>query len=176
MHYKTLINQSKEHLGKHPEFISVRFPATQFSTGAKWMLDRLNEMEGVERSEFNQSINYNTFGIFKYGISLLAWLISGLLFYQINVALTPLSVLVFYFFEIHFLFLFPILIGGSKRPVLVSIRETYKVGVIRALLTVIPIGIHMVVGLLNLKNPLYNWHVGCLAIVIWYQHEIRDRV
>jgi hypothetical protein len=37
---------------------------------------------------------------------------------------------------------------------------------------VLRIAVFMMVGLFYSKNPLKNWHIGCLFIIIWYQHVI----
>jgi hypothetical protein len=34
----------------------------------------------------------------------------------------------------------------------------------------------MLSGLLNRQNPFRRWHIGCLSVLLWYQHEVRNRV
>ena len=174
MKFKQLIFESKNKLDLNPILMDGSISLNVFDSGAKWMFEKLNEnnLEG----RFNDSTNYLTYGVFKYGICFCAFIISFLLFSRINFLLIPLSVLVFYLFEIHFLFLFPLLIDNVQNPVWTSIKQTYKIGIITALVTVIPIGFFMVAGLLKFSDPFRNWYVGCLAILIWYQNEIRDRV
>ena len=105
-----------------------------------------------------------------------AFLISAAFFFSLNIFLTPLSIIVFYLFEVHFLFLFPLIIDKIDQPILTSIKQTYKVGIFNALVTVIPIACFMLKGLFNISKPFHNWHIGSLAILIWYQNEIRDRL
>jgi len=88
----------------------------------------------------------------------------------------PLSIVVFYLFEIQFLFLFPLLIDNSKEPVRRGIREVFKIGIIRCLFTVIPIAFFMLLGLFHKRQRYRNWYIGCLAILIWYNDEVRTRI
>jgi len=191
MNYRQLIEATKNH--RCPE-ASVS-PATVFPAGARWMHDRLGELPqrpgemprrpGAlpqrDQEPFDSGISYTAYGIAKYGICLTAagltaagLAAAGISGYPLFAA--PLSILVFYLFEIHFLFLFPLLIDRTPRPLLTSIRATYKIGVWRCLITVIPIAVYMLIGLTRKNDRLANWHTGCLAIVIWYDHEIRNRL
>ena len=174
MKFNKLICQSKTNLEQNPSYISVVVPSKVFDLGAKWMFEKLNENN--KEAKFNYSANYFTYGTLKYVICFLAFLISVFQLSKISVFLTPISMLVFYLFEIHFLFLFPLIIDNVQNPVWASIKQTYKIGLLTALVTVIPIGLYMVIGLLKFHDPLRNWHIGCLAIIIWYQNEIRDRI
>jgi hypothetical protein len=176
MKFQLLISQSKVNLEMNPPQINGVISKNIFGLGAKWMYDKLNEYDTAKNIQFDQSINFFAYGLLKYAISLLAFLFSALLFCNINHMLLPVSVILFYLVEVHFLFLFPILIDNIKKPVRVSIKQTYKTGLLTTLINVIPIGFYMVFGLLNFKDPLRNWYVGCLAILIWYQNEIRNRI
>ena len=95
---------------------------------------------------------------------------------KIDVLLLPLSVVVFYLVEVHLLFLFPLLIDSVRHPVQVSIRLTYQTGLLNAMLTTMPIGFFMMAGLFNIKRPLRNWYIGSLAIIIWYNYEMGNRL
>ncbi|HEY0030629.1 MAG TPA: hypothetical protein VGC65_07720 [Bacteroidia bacterium] len=175
MNYKTLLHKSKVQWEKNPGNPIEEVSGKLFSSGAKWMYDQLNAQKHNEK-EFNIAINYTFYGLLKYGICLTAFFISAMFFLNWNVYLLPFSIIVFYFFEVQFLFLFPLLIDNVKHPLLTSIRQTYKTGIIRSMANVIPIACYMLIGLFNLHNPLRNWHIGSLAIIIWYQHEIRNRL
>jgi hypothetical protein len=176
MKYQYLIYQSKINLQADPPSINGVFSINIFKLGAKWMFDKLNENKNDKKLKFNHSINFFVFGLLKYGISFFAFLLSAILFSKINFFLIPLSIIIFYFAEIHFLFLFPILLDNVKKPIFTSIKQTYKTGVLTTLINVIPIGLYMIFGLLNIKAPFRNWYIGCLAIIIWYQNEIRNRI
>ncbi len=176
MKYQQLLSQSKKSLEVHPpnanEMVSIKL----FELGAKWMFDKLNENKINKDVQFNCSINFSAYGLFKYGISFVAFFFSAFLFLRFNFLLLPLSIVIFYFAEVHFLFLFPILIDNIKNPIWTSIKQTYKTGIIKAMLTVIPIGLFMMFGIIKFKNPWRNWYIGCLAILIWYKNEVRTRI
>lgn len=174
MKYQELILQSKKNLQLHPPAIDGIVSINIFELGAKWMYDKLNEDK--KHAAFNQSINFSAYGSLKYGISLLAFLFSIVQFIKINFCLLPISIVIFYLVEVHFLFLFPFLIDRVQKPVWTSIKQTYKTGIFTTVFNVIPIGFFMVFGLLNLKDPFRNWYIGCLSIIIWYKNEIRDRI
>jgi hypothetical protein len=156
-------------------FMPVPRLTSLFSLGALWMHSRLQELQPAV-PPYNPGIRYTGYGLLKYGICLtLSGLsIAGLSAYGLFVI--PVSIAIFYLSEVHFLFLFPILIDRVPRPLLASIRATYKIGIGRCLITVIPIAIYMMIGLFRKTNRLSNWYIGCLAIIIWYDHEIRNRI
>jgi len=170
MRYQELLSESREHLRRFPAASEQTVSFFIFTNGAEWMLDRMNELDGKKRI-FDASTPYAQYGYFKYGICLMAFFaLSYFLFYEAMILL-PAAILVFYILEIHFLFLFPLLLDKVENPLLRSIKMTYDIGCLQALLTVMPIGFFMVFGLLNLKKPLKNWYLGCLSILIWYNHE-----
>jgi len=176
MKYQNLISQSKINLEINPPNINGILSMNIFDEGAKWMFDKLNESKIDKELQFNQSVNFFAYGLLKYGISFFVFLFSAYLFLKVNLFLLPLSIIIFYLAEVHFLFLFPILIDNAENPIWTSIKQTYKTGILTTLTTVIPIGFFMVFGLLNFKDPFRNWYVGCLSIIIWYQNEIRNRI
>lgn len=174
MKYSKLIAESKALWNNNPEYTKHTVSFKVFNLGAKWMFEQLNKNDEVK--SFNDLPNYFIYGILKYGICLLAFCISFYLFLKIHLLFTPLAIIVFYLFEVHFLFLFPLLIDDVKNPIITSIQQTYIIGLFTTLVTVIPIGFYMMMGLLNLKNPFRNWHIGCLTIIIWYKNEVRNRI
>lgn len=171
-----LIQQSKMELEMISDYKCVPVSNAIFKMGAKWMFDRLKERESGLTQKFNNSINFFAYGLFKYSISFIAFFSSVYVLLKLNLLLLPLSILIFYLIEIHFLFLFPILIYNVKNPIRSSIKQTYRTGLFIILLNVIHIGFFMVFGLFNFKDPFRNWYIGCMAIIIWYQDEIRNRV
>lgn len=140
------------------------------------MFEKLHEDESGAVAVFDASINFRYYGYLKYGISLLAFLTSCFVLGKLHLWLMPLAILVFYACEVHFLFLFPLLIDQVKKPMQTSIRQTYRIGFGKALLWVFAIAIYMLSGLLNFRNPWRKWHIGCLSIVLWYKYEVRNRV
>ena len=169
-----LIAQSEAQLTQTPLRCRDASALNVFESGAEWMAEQLRE--GSSASDFVASRKYTMYGLLKYGLSLSAMIISFWVFVNINVWLLPLSIIVFYFVEVHFLFLFPLLVDNVGSPVWTSIQQTYKSGLFVSLLTVIPIGFYMMAGLLNVRDPFRNWHVGCLAVLLWYKNEVRSRI
>ncbi|HWK08354.1 MAG TPA: hypothetical protein VNS58_32230 [Puia sp.] len=176
MTYKKLIAAGKTHLEKYPGQDPAPDPATLFSAGARWMSDRLNQLDGNHTPAFNPHINYTLYGSLKYGICLLGCGLSGWWLSKYSMLLTPLSILVFFLLEVNFLFLFPLLIDNSATPVRGSIRAVFKIGILKCVFTVIPIALFMVVGLFRKRETVRNWYIGCLAILIWYNDEVRNRI
>jgi len=175
MELKDLIHQSSLYYEKNARRIERPFSWDVFRLGGEWMRAWLVEWDPLRKWN-SEAIAFNTYGWFKYLISLIAFLGSAYAFYVINPWLLPLSLIVFYIVEVHFLFLFPLLIDGVRNPLWQSIVITHRIGLWRVLATVIPIGIFMVLGLFHLSDPFRNWYKGCLAILIWYQHDVRNRI
>jgi hypothetical protein len=176
MNFRHLITQSTSHYERQSNKIENVFSFNVFNNGAKWMYEKLKYLEPQNKITLSPNINFNRYGYLKYGICLTIWAISLFLLLKLNIYFTPISILVFYFCEVHFLFLFPLLIDDVKNPILTSIKQTYKIGILETTFTVSQIGIFMVLGLLNFKNPFKNWYIGCFAILIWYQNEVRNRL
>lgn len=170
MNSRHLILRSKAHFRQYPTNRESTLTPFIFTEGAKWMTSRLNELDGKKRS-FRPGVPYELYGYLKYLFCLIFFLFSGLFFWTKAIYLCPLAILIFYFFEVHLLFLFPLLIDGVENPLAKGIQMAYKVGVLTAMKNILPIGVYMVVGLLNWRNPLQNWYEGCLAVLIWYVHE-----
>lgn len=141
-----------------------------FSNGAIWMHSHMNQSE----NNFPHSVPFTLYGLLKYGISLSLFFISLVLLYPIHILLLPLSIFFFYIAEVHFLFLFPLLIDNVENPIWQSIKQTYRLGIVKTVFTAILIAFFMLYGLINYTDPLRNWHIGCLALLIWYKNEVRD--
>jgi hypothetical protein len=166
-----LIRQSAAFFDLHPELTNATASFAGFQSGAEWMSEQMRRLRGGRDPAFDDRINYTFYGVLKYTISLAGSIAALILSYRHCLWFLPTAVLVFYFFEIHFLFLFPILIDRAKRPIFTGFRLIYKIGVLKALFTVIPIAGFMLFGLTNRKNPFKNWYMGCLAVVFWYEQE-----
>lgn len=143
--------------------------AVGFAQGGQWMA-------GVLGHDAYDGDRYLRWGILKYSLACMSFPVSALVWGFPNVPFVVSSVLLFYLIEVHFLFLFPLMADGSKHLLVSSLRATYRVGVFRAVGTVIPLALHMLSGLLNFKQPLYNWYVCCMSIIIWYRDEVRARL
>ena len=176
MKYKYLIAAGRAHLANYPGYEPSKRLTTMFPAGARWMYDRLIELDGRNTCPFDPATNYNFYGWLKYGVCVVGFLLSCRGFAVYAPLLVPVSILVFYLLEIQFLFLFPLLIDNSKEPVRRGIREVFKIGIIGCLFIVIPISLFMLLGLCNKRQRYLNWHIGCMAILIWYNDEVRNRL
>ncbi|MBC6611438.1 hypothetical protein H8B15_10915 [Hymenobacter sp. BT507] len=176
MTVKSLLRQGAALFDQQPRQVHRVFSPRIFALGAQWMFSRLRDNEPDAPAGFDAATPFGWYGCFKYGISLLAFVGSWVALANVSVLLTPLAVLFFYVVEVHFLFLFPLLLDRTKQPLLTSIKATYRVGLVRALLGVLAIGGYMLSGLLNRRNPLRRWHIGCLSVLLWYQDEVRNRL
>ncbi len=175
MKYRQLLRQAAIHLQHNPGYLAKTATVAVFSTGGLWMQHRLSELRNVETAT-NNAIRFNFYGLIKYGICMSAFVCSLFVLAKVSITLLPLAIIVFYIFEVQFLFLFPLLIDGAGTPIRESLKLTYKVGVTNAVATVLPIGLFMVYGLLNLREPFKNWHIGCMAVLIWYNNEVGNRI
>ncbi|GAA4317335.1 hypothetical protein [Flaviaesturariibacter amylovorans] len=175
MNYRTLLQLAGHSFDHRPIALGRPFTPQLFARGARWMQQQLQALDPATSPAVDPGIPFTAWGLLKYGSCSVIAGAAGYGLWLLHPALTPLAVLVFYSCEIHFLFLFPLLLDGRPDPLRASIRSTYKVGPLRALLTVLPIAGYMLLGLLRLRQPLRQWHIGCLAILIWYQDEIRNR-
>lgn len=176
MRVRALIRQSERQFAQQPRQVQPHFSPHLFALGARWMFDQLPAKKPAIALGFDASTQFGWYGCFKYGLSLLTLAAAGWALGKVSLLLTPLSVLGFYVVEVHFLFLFPLLLDGAKNPLRTSIQATYRVGLLSALLGVLPIGGYMLSGLLNRQQPFRRWHIGCLAVLLWYQDEVRDRL
>jgi len=147
----------------------TEFNFKDFNSGAQWMNSFL-------KTEPQPHSFYWLYGILKYGISILFFMTWIYLSFQTSLFLLPFSILIFYFVEVHFLFLFPLLIDNIVYPIKTSIYHVYRIGIFNCLFTTLSIGVFMLTGLFNLKSPFKNWYIGCLAIIIWYKNEVRVRL
>ncbi len=175
MHWKDLMNQSAVYLSQDAQAVKKPLSLDLFQQGGEWMRAWLEKWE-PGRKWNTAVIHFNRYGWFKYLLCMAALLGSAYGFYKINPWLLPLSLIVFYLMEVHFLFLFPLLIDGVRNPLWESIVITHRIGLFRVLANVIPIAVYMMMGLFNVSDPFRNWHKGCLAVLIWYQQDVRNRI
>ncbi len=144
-----------------------------FSSGGFWMANRM----GINSVDDKVIRDFNVYGIIKYGLSLIFATSAFLVTYSYNIPpAIILAILVFYLVEVHFLFLFPLIIDKVKAPLWSSVKMTYSVGLISCLMNTMAIAQYMLFGLLEPHYPYKKWYTGCLAIIFWYQDEVRNRI
>lgn len=173
---KELIKQTEVYMTGAPSKIGRPCSLDVFQQGGEWMRVWLDRWDKNRPDANRAAIDFNTYGFIKYLLCIGAMGISAYGLYYFHPYLLPLCILVFYVVEVHFLFLFPLLIDGVEHPLWQSILITHRIGLFRVLAKVIPIACFMLAGLLKLSDPLRNWHKGCLAILIWYQQDVRNRI
>jgi hypothetical protein len=165
----------------HQELARQPAPATgvgrrTFRAGAFWMHQQLRRLRPAdELPPFDTRLNFERYGWLKYGLCLLAAaLVAVPLLLARQWWWLPLAGLTFYLVEIHLLFVFSLLLDGHPRPLRRSAALLHRrVGVGPALLTVLPIAAHMLLGLLRPRRPLLHWYAGCLAVLYWYE-DLRE--
>jgi hypothetical protein len=168
-----LLKRSARQLAEQPNQVRQPLSPRIFTAGARWMFAHLPP-QAARPLVFDEKTSFGLYGSLKYGSSLLAFgAVSGGLFRLHWLVLLPLAGLAFYAVEVHFLFLFPLLLDRVAHPLRASIRATYRVGFWKALAWTLAIAAFMLVGLLHRQRPWRNWHVGCLALINWYHHEVR---
>jgi hypothetical protein len=172
----SLLRQSARQFAARPAQVRQPLSLHIFTTGARWMFAHLPR-QASRPAGFDETVRFGRYGSLKYGSSLLALLVmaGGLAKLHLPQWL-PLAGLAFYVVEVHFLFLFPLLLDGVAHPLRASVRATYRVGLWKALAWTLTIAAFMLAGLLRRHRPWRNWHIGCLALIHWYHHEIRVRV
>ncbi|MBT5816899.1 MAG: hypothetical protein HOI25_01005 [Proteobacteria bacterium] len=145
-----------------------------FEVGALWMGGCLAQIRGTPLKPA-PSASLTAHGYLKYGLAVCAA--------ALWVALTlpsdwpylfPLGVLVFYLVEVNFIFLFPILLDGRKRPMSASFKMTRNLGYIYALKNLAAITFSMLFGGFTGRGFKRSWLVGCLTVLFWYE-KARDR-
>lgn len=173
---KDLIGQSALYMVDDTRRLEKPLSLSVFRQGGEWMRVWLEAWDQENNRSLERAINFTGYGLLKYLICIGALLASAYGFYEIDPWLLPFSLIAFYIVEVHFLFLFPLLIDGVKHPVWQSIVITHRIGLFRVLAKVIPIGLFMMLGLLHVSDPFRNWYKGCLAVLIWYQQDVRNRI
>lgn len=175
MKLSILLAESRSCFDQKPFEINPKEEGGIFTLGAKWMFQWMQHFNLVSNHLTLRSYPYNLAGIFKYGVSIIISTLVALLLLRISMWLEPIVIILFYIVEVHFLFLFPIIIANDRNSFIKSIKLTYRIGYFSSLVKLIGIAGFMLIGFLNRKHPLKNWYIGCLAIIIWYKHAMEHR-
>jgi hypothetical protein len=142
---------------------------TGFDSGAAWMHAAMCYVRASD-IPFTEA-PFQRFGLFKYGLAslgaltYLSWLLKTRQW-----GLLPGVVLVFYGIEVQGVFLFPLMIDGTDRPLIDSLGWTQRAGgTLKALSVVIPLAAVMLFGGFFGGGFVRSWALGCLSVVIWYE-------
>ncbi len=142
-----------------------------FSKGGKWLSEVAQETE--LNVEPNSNRNYTRLGIIKYGLSLTAAVLPIIL---VPIPWSfPAAIVAFYLVESLFFFTFPLSIDNRPNPLINSIGMVLKSGYFRIFACTIGLAAFMLIGLLRLRRPTYNWSLGCIATLLMYRDELDRR-
>lgn len=168
MKYKELLKKSETAITT--KAMPIRLLFNPFKYGGEWMtLQQKTLFQDTLQSDNNQE--FTSYGILKYGLSVCLAVFCCIIFSVSTTYSILIFIITFYLVEVHFLFLFPLLINGNKNPVQAGIRLVYTIGFWRCFITTLGIAKYMISGLTNSNSRFLNWHIGCLAILIWYHEE-----
>jgi hypothetical protein len=171
-----LLRLARAEMARNPAVLSVQdLQKGIFSTGGTWMFHWMQMLQFDEKRTLQHAINFAFYGLFKYAISGAVFLIALFFLWPLGWMYASLPIVCFYIVEVQLMFLFPLLIDQSPAPLKESMAMTRKIGTINAVWVILPIGVFMLLGLFNWKNPLKHWYLGCLAVVIWYILERKAR-
>lgn len=163
MNYSVLIKRVDEKWPNIP-LLDAGIGFNAFSTGAHWMFQRMQDLNLVKANQA-PNLPWNTIGYFKYAlVSLTALGLSGAC--SLIEPLLMLSFPIwFYLLELPLVFLFPILIQQNSFSIKHSVQLIQKTGFTTSFLILI----QLAAGMLFPSRNFYNWHKGCLAVLIWYE-------
>jgi len=174
--YRRFLSRAEKVYSDNPLKINPVSPKNKFFAGGIWMAEMLAFLRNQPPGAIVHDIPFNRYGYGKYAAATACFALFLLVSYQFCPLAMPLAILVFYWIEAQFLFLFPLLIDREHNPIWRSIQLTRRVGNLYALCNVIPIAAYMLSGLLSREEPLRRWYVGCIAILIWYDETVEHRV
>ncbi|MEM8524054.1 MAG: hypothetical protein AAGG68_05405 [Bacteroidota bacterium] len=170
MLYRELLKESQSRIKKRGEYVNSYSPNQLFVAGAKWMLDFSTLPKFKENRYSKRTIQ--CYGLGKYGLCISSTILYLALINEITILDFFIAIFFFYFIESHLVFVFPLLIDNQSSPLKKSILMAYKIGLPKVFINILPIAGYMILGLFKVRKPFYNWHIGCGAIVIWYENEI----
>ena len=173
MLFLELLKKSELRIDQQKEFTSPFPLGNLFQRGGFWML---NFMQQQADKEMNLADKFYFYGMLKYFACITISILAIVIFYPLSWVEIFLVIILFYAVEVHFLFLFPLIIEQAKNPMKSSVQMLYRIGLGKAVITVIPIAVYMIIGLLSRENPFRKWHIGCGAIVVWYEQETKYRL
>lgn len=147
-----------------------------FAGGAAWMRLALGAVRGMPPAPMPRAPGWQLLGLRKYTLALGAALLvfSPALFAGSGwalLALAPVAVLLFYAVEVRMVFAFPLALDGSDAPLVHSHRllgEHCAWGA--ATVCVMRLAFEMLSGGLRGRGFVRSWCVGCLGVVLWYEH------
>lgn len=168
---RPLWDEAGEMLALHPELLESAKSVKGFGGGARWMHQAMRLL-GWRLPPFSDTSSHTIRGFAKYITCLLAAAVGvGACWGSSLWSLAPvIGGLVFYMVEAQMVFLFPVVLAGSRAPWCRSYALTqFAGGTWTVMLTVMPIAFRMLTGGLRPEGSIGAWCRGCLAIVIWHR-------
>ncbi len=140
-----------------------------FRGGAEWMRAALGVLRG-RAPEGHRS--FTQLGVLKYGACTVAALVPAALAWVTGSAWWLLAALpAFYAVEASLVFAFPAALDGAESPFAASRALVARAGgVIAAMGTVSVLATVMLFGGLGGRGIVRSWCLGCLAVLLWYEH------
>ena len=139
--------------------------------GALWMALALGELRGTAPAG---GAAFHRLGLAKYGIATAAAAVAGggtALATSTIAFAAPVAVIAFYLVESRMVFAFPLALDGSRRPLRDSHRLVARTApALVATAVVLRIAAEMLTGGCRGRGFLRSWCVGCLAVLLWYEH------
>jgi hypothetical protein len=144
-----------------------------FRSGALWMRRALELRRGANLAE--SAAPFNRLGIIKYGFACLA----ATPFLALAWFASPLWLIgcvpAFYAVEAQMVFLFPLILDGSRQPFRDARIWTRRAGgTVAVMIIVLPLAATMLFGGLIGQGFVRSWCLGCLAVCLWYE-DLRGR-
>lgn len=143
-----------------------------FASGGRWMRQALEHLRGQALPGPAGSLH--ALGLGKYVLAIAAALAClGLASILRRPLLALLAVPAFYTVEAQMVFLFPVALDGSRRPLYDARRWTARAGGTLAVMRVVlPLACGMLLGGFLGRGFVRSWCLGCLAVCVWYE-ELR---
>jgi hypothetical protein len=142
---------------------------TGFASGGRWMW---RAMECLRRESLSgPSCNLNLLGIVKYGLAsfVASWPVAAAVAFR-QPWIAVLAVPAFYAVEVQMVFLFPLALGGGRRPLRESLRWTRRAGgTLRVMWVVVQLAATMLLGGFVGRGFVRSWCLGCLAVCVWIE-------
>jgi hypothetical protein len=142
-----------------------------FSSAGGWMRQAMIVLRN--QSQACGECPFQRFGILKYALALSgAVLCVAAAINSRHWGVALLALPVFYLVETQMVFLFPLMIDGVAQNRIATARHwTIRAGgTVRVMRVVVPLAVFMLFGGFAGRGFVRSWCLGCLAVVLWYEH------
>lgn len=174
---RPLWDEAGEVLARHPELLESATSVRGFGGGARWMHQAMR-IVGWSLPPFADETAHTIRGLAKYLTCILAAAVGvgaclGSGFWWVA---PLLGGFLFYMVEAQMVFLFPVVLAGSRSPWCRSYALTLAAGgTWQVMRTVMPIAFRMMTGFVRPDGSVGTWCRGCLSIVIWHRRVCESK-